>query len=277
MLRRVMTTDAVRAWAENYRVAWEQSDADGAAALFAESTSYRSNIFAEPHVGRDGVRAYWAGATGAQEGVSVRIGNPIVDRDRVAIEWWTEMRDREDGDVTLPGVLFLSFDEHELCTGLREYYDSHRGRRSPFAGWGVPAPGETERTRAAARRWAAAWERSWRTHEVEHAARLYSDTVVFRSHPFRDAAEGRAGVVDYMKWAFAAERDQDPAFGEPRVDGASAAVEYWTTAVDAENDSETTIAGCSLLTFDTDGRVVGQHDYWHQERGRRRPPAQWGA
>jgi len=38
----------VRSWLEAYRRAWEEKDADAAAALFAEHATYRSNIFEAP-------------------------------------------------------------------------------------------------------------------------------------------------------------------------------------------------------------------------------------
>jgi hypothetical protein len=36
-------------WLEAYRRAWEDRDADAAAALFAEGSTYRSNIFEDPY------------------------------------------------------------------------------------------------------------------------------------------------------------------------------------------------------------------------------------
>ena len=49
----------VDAWLERYRIAWEEGDADAAAALFTEDAVYRSSPFREPQVGQDGIRAYW--------------------------------------------------------------------------------------------------------------------------------------------------------------------------------------------------------------------------
>jgi hypothetical protein len=53
----------VIAWAEAYRQAWENADSEAAAALFAEDSSYRSNIFEEPYLGRQGVVDYWTAVT----------------------------------------------------------------------------------------------------------------------------------------------------------------------------------------------------------------------
>jgi uncharacterized protein (TIGR02246 family) len=82
----------VEAWLERYRRAWEEGDADAAAALFTEDAVYRSSPFREPHVGRAAIRDYWANATGTQCGTRVLIGRPVIDGDRVAVEWWATCR-----------------------------------------------------------------------------------------------------------------------------------------------------------------------------------------
>lgn len=122
-------------WAENYARAWEDADAEAAADLFTEDATYRSNIFEEPHLGREGIKAYWRQVTSTQRDVEVRMGRPIGDGDRVAVEWWTTMED--DGrPITLPGCLLLTFDEEGLCRSLFEYYLFFEGRIEPPADWG---------------------------------------------------------------------------------------------------------------------------------------------
>jgi hypothetical protein len=125
----------VRSWLEAYRVAWEEADADAAAALFAEGAPYRANIFEEPYVGPEGVRRYWLEVTQTQEDVRVRIGQPFIDGDRVAAEFWTTMRNAGE-DVTLPGCLLLRFGEDGLCLALREYWHYQPGRHDPPPVWG---------------------------------------------------------------------------------------------------------------------------------------------
>lgn len=125
----------VGTWLEAYRRAWEEADADAAAALFDEGATYRSNIFEDPYEGRDGVRRYWTEATSTQEDVRVRMGRPFTDGDRVAAEFWTTMRS-DGADITLPGCLLLRFDEDGLCAALREYWHVEQGRIDPPSGWG---------------------------------------------------------------------------------------------------------------------------------------------
>lgn len=126
----------VASWLEAYRVAWEEKDADAAADLFAEDSTYRANIFEEPFVGRDGVRAYWANATSTQEDVRVRMGKPFGDGDRGAAEFWTTMRNA-GVEVTLSGCLLLLFDDNGRCRSLREYWFVQPGIVEPPPEWGT--------------------------------------------------------------------------------------------------------------------------------------------
>jgi hypothetical protein len=126
----------VGSWLEAYRQAWEEKDAEAAAGLFAETATYRANIFEEPYVGRDGVREYWRTVTATQEDVRVMMGRPFADGSRVAAEFWTTMRN-DGADITLPGCLLLDFDEDGLCLALREYWHVGSGRTEPPPGWGT--------------------------------------------------------------------------------------------------------------------------------------------
>jgi hypothetical protein len=125
--------------------------------------------------------------------------------------------------------------------------------------------------RAAARRWAQAWERSWREHDPELLLPVYAEGVEFRSSPFRDPQH----PVAYATWAYESEEAAEPRFAEPLAEGDRAAVEWWTTVVDGEG-AEATIAGCSFLRFDAAGRVVEEHGYWNDDDGHRVPFHGWG-
>jgi uncharacterized protein (TIGR02246 family) len=122
-------------WAEAYRRAWEDRDAEAAAALFTEDSEYRTSPFLDPNRGRDGVRSYWADVTSKQANVSVRMGKPFVVGDRAAVEFWTTM-ENAGAEVTLTGCLLLRFDPGGLCSALREYWFFEEGIKSPHRGWG---------------------------------------------------------------------------------------------------------------------------------------------
>lgn len=126
----------VTEWIDAYRQAWEDRDPEAAASLFTEDAWYRSNIYEDPHEGRDGVTAYWSGVTSAQSDVSVQMGERFGEGDRVAVEFWTNMA--VEGDpVTLAGCLLLDFAPDGRCRRLREYWNFEQGTHAPPPGWGT--------------------------------------------------------------------------------------------------------------------------------------------
>ena len=128
----------VQQWVDAYADAWRERDAEAAAALFTEDSSYRAHPLQEAHLGSDGVRAYWADVTSTQDAVDVRMGSPVVSEDgrRAAVEFWVQMRSSGD-EVTLIGILFLRFDEDGRCKDLRETWFFETGDHAPHAGWGA--------------------------------------------------------------------------------------------------------------------------------------------
>lgn len=122
-------------WIEEYRLAWENRDADAAAALFTPDATYRDNIFEDPHLGQEGVRSYWESVTAPQSDVRVLTGRPFVDGSRVAVEFWTTMK-YDGAETTLPGCLLLDFDDNWQCRALREYWLTSEGLVEPPTVWG---------------------------------------------------------------------------------------------------------------------------------------------
>ena len=100
--------------------------------------------------------------------------------------------------------------------------------------------------------------------DVEAVAALYAESAHFLSHPFRERQRPR----DYVIWAFEDQANAECRFGEPIVAGDRAAVDWWAV-VTARDGSVESLAGTSLLRFDTDGLVVEQRDVWSGEPGRR--------
>jgi uncharacterized protein (TIGR02246 family) len=123
-------------WIEGYARAWRKRDPEAVVALFTEDASYRSSPFGEePNLGHDGIRAYWTRATDSQEDVEVEMGEPLVDGNVVAVEWWTRMHS-EGQEVTLVGCLLLRMAPDGRCEDLREYWNYEAGRLPPHPGWG---------------------------------------------------------------------------------------------------------------------------------------------
>jgi ketosteroid isomerase-like protein len=268
-----MERGRVEGWVEAYRRAWEQADTPAAVALFTTDASYRSHPLRPAHAGHDGIAAYWSEVTADQRDPRVRFGDPIVDGDRVAVEWWTTMLAGGD-PITLAGCLVLAFAADGRCRDLRECWNLAEGLRDPSPGWGRLDLVPEGRAGELARRWAEGYERAWRAADPEAAAALYAPDTTYRSEPFRDPHPGRAGVLAYTRDAYATEADQDPHFGTPVAAGASAAVEWWTPLLEAGQPS--TLIGTSLLTFNPDGLVATGRDYWFQEPGAHPRFEGWG-
>ena len=267
--------EAVDGWLADYARAWEEQDPVAVVPLFTEDATYRSQPFREPHVGHDGVERYWRDAVTTQSDVRVRFGTPVVDGERVAVEWWTTAVD-EASPKTIAGILLLRFADDGRCRALREHWAIAEGIREPFPGWGEPVGNElpVETVRESARQWGSTWRSAWERYDVEAVVNLYADDVVFRSHPFQEPHLGRDGVRAYVTQAYAEEEDTRAWFGEPFADDRAAAVEWW--AAGKEQGEPSTLAGCSMLGFNHDGLVVDQRDSWNMEQGMRDPYDGWG-
>jgi ketosteroid isomerase-like protein len=278
-----MERERVGAWLEAYRRAWEEADARAIPGMFTQEASYRAHPLGTAYTGHDAIADYWTRATAGQEDIQVRFGDPIVDGDRVAAEFWTSMR--SDGDpVTVAGCLLLAFAPDGRCRSLRECWHETGELLDPSPGWGrfdlaadraSLGPEAGGRAAGHARRWAEGYERAWRAADPEAAATLYAPDAHFRSAPFRDPHLGREGVLAYTRDAYATEAAQDPRFGTPfAAAGASAAVEWWATML--EEDRPATLIGTSCLTFTPDGLVATARDYWFLEPGTHAPYDGWG-
>jgi ketosteroid isomerase-like protein len=273
-----MEHERVDAWLEGYRRAWEQADTPAVLGLFTADATYRSHPLRPAYTGHDGVADYWAQATADQEDVRVRFGDPIVDGDRIAAEWWTVMG-AAGTPVTLVGCLLLAFAPDGRCQALRECWNLTEELLEPPPDWGRLAldpggPVGGDPARGHTRRWAERYEAAWRAGDPEAAAALYAPDAHYRSEAFRAPHLGREGVLAYTRQAYASEDGQDPHFGTPFAAGTSAAVEWWTTTL--EDGQPATLIGTSVLTFTPDGLVATARDYWFLEPGTHPPHEGWG-
>ncbi|HEX2045829.1 MAG TPA: nuclear transport factor 2 family protein [Gaiellaceae bacterium] len=124
------------------------------------------------------------------------------------------------------------------------------------------------------RAWLAAYGRAWETGDADAAAALFTADALYRSHPFREAHAGTAGIRAYWAQATATQEGVDVRFGDPIVAGARVAVEWWAVMRDGAED--VTLPGCLLLRFAPDGRCAELREYWHVHPGRHAPPPGWG-
>ncbi len=129
-----MDEPAARVWVDSLGQAWRDRNAHAVGELFADHAVYRSDPFHPPLVGRTAIVEYWVQATRSQSGIAVSFGNPLVQGNRVAVEWWSIVN--EGGHPTSEaGGLFLAF-ENGLCTELREYWNLTPQAVTVPEGWG---------------------------------------------------------------------------------------------------------------------------------------------
>lgn len=126
----------------------------------------------------------------------------------------------------------------------------------------------------AAQRWAATWKTAWEALDVEAIVALYATDALLSTEPFREPYRGRDGTRAYVARVFGEEENPRVDVGVPIVEGDRAAVSWWASL--CEDGADTTLAGTSVLLFDTEGLVVEQWDTWNLVPERRPPPADWG-
>ncbi len=115
---------AVRAWVEGWTRGWEAGDADAIGALYAPEAVYRSHPFREPEMS---ARDYAARAFSDEELVECRYGEPVVDGDRAAVEYWAVLA--ADGEEeTLAGISLLRFGPDGLVVEQHDYWSMQPGR-----------------------------------------------------------------------------------------------------------------------------------------------------
>jgi uncharacterized protein (TIGR02246 family) len=129
------TTDAARRWAETWQRAWEELDLDAILTLYAPDATLLSQPFREPHRGLAAVREYVSGAFAEEESPRVWVGDPIVQDDRAAIEWWAALIE-EGKETTLAGTSVLRFTLDGLVIEQRDTWNQAPARRQPPSGWG---------------------------------------------------------------------------------------------------------------------------------------------
>lgn len=118
-----ITRSEAAAWLEGYKKAWEDRDANKAAALFTEDATYRDNPHNEPYRGRKGIRAYWSEVTADQRDVTFH-SKVLTTYDGTAVAHWSAQFTSASSGATvkLDGVFLLDFDDSGLCSRLREWW-----------------------------------------------------------------------------------------------------------------------------------------------------------
>jgi len=118
---------AAKAWVEGWRNGWENGDAEAIGALYAEGAVFRSHPFREPE---RSARDYALRAFADEELVECRFGEPVVDGDRAAVEYWA-MLSAEGDEETLAGIAVVRFGDDGRVVEQRDYWAMQPGRAEP--------------------------------------------------------------------------------------------------------------------------------------------------
>lgn len=126
------------AFVEGYGRTWESWDFDGFVNLFSDDVVYVEHPVDETVVGREAMGRYIRREQDEAGTVSVRMGTPIVERDQVVAEFWTDMSNREgEPESTLAGCFIARLDPTTgRCIRFRQYWFEVEGHSEPFNGWG---------------------------------------------------------------------------------------------------------------------------------------------
>jgi hypothetical protein len=63
-------------------------------------------------------------------------GEPVIQDDRAAVEYWAILRSPDGSDVTIAGHSHLRFVDDGLVTEHRDYWTQQDGAVDPPIGWG---------------------------------------------------------------------------------------------------------------------------------------------
>ena len=124
---------AAERWAAVWAEAWPRRDIDAIDSLYARSAAFWSHPFREPQA----PAAYAAWAFGDQAAAECRFGDPVVEGDRAAVDWWAVVTSPAGSVETLAGTSLLRFDESGLVSEQRDAWSAREGRHQ-LAHW---APG----------------------------------------------------------------------------------------------------------------------------------------
>jgi hypothetical protein len=131
-----ITRSDAAAFVEGYGRAWEEWNVSGFVELFSDHVVYVAHPTQETVLGREALERYFRKEADEQGTVSVRMGKPVVEDDRVAAEFWVTATNA-DGAATITGCLIAHLDPDGRCDSFREYWFDEEGITGAFEGWGT--------------------------------------------------------------------------------------------------------------------------------------------
>jgi len=122
---------AARAWIQAWQDGWPGEDVERIVTRYEPDAPYRSHPFREPSTARD----YLTQAFTEEVLVRCWFGEPVVEGDRAAVEYWAILRSHDGSDVTIAGTAILLFDEDGLVRSHWDYWDQRDGAEAPPSEW----------------------------------------------------------------------------------------------------------------------------------------------
>lgn len=119
------THAAVRRWIATWERGWRDADVEAIAPLYADDAVFYSHPFRDRQPPEEYVR--WAFADQAE--AECRFGEPIVEGDRAAVDWWAAIRAPDGSVESLAGTSLLRFDGEGLVVEQRDAWAASEGRR----------------------------------------------------------------------------------------------------------------------------------------------------
>jgi ketosteroid isomerase-like protein len=128
----VDTRAAARRWVETWSRAWTDADVEAIAALYAPDAIFYSHPFRDRQTPSEYVE--WAFADQAE--AECRFGEPVVDGDRAAVDWWGAITAPDGSVQTVAGTSLLRFDGEGRVVEQRDAWGEEAGRRE-LPAWAV--------------------------------------------------------------------------------------------------------------------------------------------
>lgn len=114
---------AFKLWLDAYGKAWEDRDAEAAAALYTEDGTYQVTPFLEPMHGRKAILEYWLEVARTEENVRFEYEIFAASDERNIARWSASFVIVPQGLHTkLDGIFVISLDEKGRCKSLREWW-----------------------------------------------------------------------------------------------------------------------------------------------------------
>jgi ketosteroid isomerase-like protein len=104
--------------------AWPAADVAAIAALYAEDAVFYSHPFRE----RQGAAEYVTWAFDDQAAAQCRFGEPVVDGQRAAVDWWAAITAKDGSLQSLAGTSLLRFDAGGRVVEQRDAWAELDGR-----------------------------------------------------------------------------------------------------------------------------------------------------